>query len=536
MKSKKAYIAGLVLAYMVVGCNVKLTVEVSDQEVKEKSQVESETYYLSIEGSPPDLIKGEGRQMEFSLETNLPCEDVLLSASEWMAVSLEGSTLSLSIGQNDSGKQREGYISVGDCKCRIQEVIIDILQDYLPRNEDPPQRIEGMVWFEDRALKAAVLEKYDSDGDGELSLEEALRVRDLDVSGRGITSLVGLEEMHNLERLDFSRNDVLVADFSAYPNFIHLREADGSFNPNLERVDLGPYGDPRYAHCVTLTWKCDRTIYTDATFQEYHSEDFSWDELRILEEHTRGKGAYIVFEFDGYVDKDWQCGIPERLAGTLTDELFSLPPLDVFRDCFDVYLSEKVSPSLQRRSAPEASNEKLGVLIAEAEATGRYCLTINVTNNYGATQAEPFSVYGEPWGEVTKIFPRQMWLSGYVDGMQAIVHEAGHALGGLVDQYELYGGLRSAENFTYDSNPDAAPWSPFFDLERYRGRVGFYARNGGYYPSPESIMSKHHSCRFFDSPSRYALYYNCLLVAGLPLQDAWEEFLEYDRVNEVIPY
>lgn len=403
--------------------------------------------------------------------------------------------------------------------------------------EEPPQRIEGMVFFEDPAFKAAVLEQYDSDGDGELSQDdEALRVVNLDVSGRGITSLVGMEDMHNLQTLDFSGNDVKEVDFSPYPNFIHLREANGSGNPNLARVDVGPYGDRKWSHCATLTFICDHGVSYEATFPEYHSEDFSYNDFRCLEEHSRGRGAYIIFELDGYVDKDWENGIPERLTRELTDELFSLPPLCEFRDCFDIYLSEKVSPSLQMRSEQEASNPRLGEFISEAESANRYCLTINVTNNWGISEADPFSFYREGWSDDVTFFPRQMWLSGFTDGMKAIVHECGHAIGGLTDQYDQYGQLRVSENFTYDSDPKAAPWSMFFSLENYKDRVGFHERNGGYYPSPTSIMDKHNSCKWFDSPSRYALWYNCHLIAGLPMASVWEDFLEYDRVNDGIPY
>lgn len=76
--------------------------------------------------------------------------------------------------------------------------------------------------FPDPVFRAYVLENYDRDGDGTLSAKEAQKVKTLDVSGLGITSLAGLERFTKLTALNCAGND--------------LSEIDLSGNKSLERL------------------------------------------------------------------------------------------------------------------------------------------------------------------------------------------------------------------------------------------------------------------------------------------------------------
>lgn len=66
----------------------------------------------------------------------------------------------------------------------------------------------GGVQFEDAALKAYLVNNYDDDGDGEISIIEAENITNVNCSGKGVSSLAGLEACANLETLDCSNNSI----------------------------------------------------------------------------------------------------------------------------------------------------------------------------------------------------------------------------------------------------------------------------------------------------------------------------------------
>ena len=82
-----------------------------------------------------------------------------------------------------------------------------------------------------------------------------------------------------------------------------------------------------------------------ATVAPYHSLDMTAYDGNVtqLQRHKVGKGIPIVIMGDGFVDKDIKEG-KYRKATTLTlDALFSIYPMTVLRDYFDVYEVTAVS-------------------------------------------------------------------------------------------------------------------------------------------------------------------------------------------------
>ena len=71
--------------------------------------------------------------------------------------------------------------------------------------------VRDVIYFADANFKAYCLENFDTDGDGEVSPEEALAVTAIDCSDRDIASLVGIEHFTNLVTLDCSGNASLTS-------------------------------------------------------------------------------------------------------------------------------------------------------------------------------------------------------------------------------------------------------------------------------------------------------------------------------------
>ena len=69
--------------------------------------------------------------------------------------------------------------------------------------------VRDFIFFADAAFKAYCVENFDTNGDGEISPEEAQAVTAIDCSGKNITSFVGIEYFTNLETLDCSDNTSL---------------------------------------------------------------------------------------------------------------------------------------------------------------------------------------------------------------------------------------------------------------------------------------------------------------------------------------
>ena len=102
------------------------------------------------------------------------------------------------------------------------------------RKEDATQIAfnNGGINIPDVNLKNYLLALFDDDEDGEVSIAEAENVQNVNCSGRGITSLVGLECCPNLKYLNFSGNAVAVAEL---PNLTKLETIVAYGNP-IERL------------------------------------------------------------------------------------------------------------------------------------------------------------------------------------------------------------------------------------------------------------------------------------------------------------
>ena len=71
-----------------------------------------------------------------------------------------------------------------------------------------------IINFPDKVFKKYLIDTFDKDGDGEISLTEALTITKVLCPQKGIKSIAGIEYLSNLEVLDCSRNEVENIDIS----------------------------------------------------------------------------------------------------------------------------------------------------------------------------------------------------------------------------------------------------------------------------------------------------------------------------------
>lgn len=105
----------------------------------------------------------------------------------------------------------------------------------------------GKVAFADANFKAYCVQHFDTDGDGEISKEEALAVTEITVDTKDISSLVGIEHFINLEILDCSLKwrSVLVEEV------IHYYDSEeNEISSKLTALDVSKNTELRYLSCT----------------------------------------------------------------------------------------------------------------------------------------------------------------------------------------------------------------------------------------------------------------------------------------------
>ena len=430
-----------------------------------------------------------------------------------------------------------------------------------------PEQVDGCIYISDWDNKRLANELADTDGDGEISFEEAAAVRKLDVSSRNLTDMEFLSNFHNLEWLDISYNndlgDILLDDPAA---FSHLKYVRAMFNDEKQRIinASGCYLGP--------SWKIETTV--DEWSVEYDSPKFYQSDpdraprFYCVKKHTKGKGRLsLVYSF-GLVDADFESGAFEEYVMLDIERIFSVEPYRYFEEYFDVYILEKVLADNVLKESPKFIHygevwEKCQSTIYPGEGRGWSVEIANVTSS------DPTGPFGGYHGVQSTIYncdqERLAKTNGTHDGASSIllgegrrriinheyapiIHELGHALGGLHDQYSSVRDKMPSDK--YESNlwtnddPNEVPWRRFFGIDRYEGRVGIFQHegSGAYYPSdPQSSGNIMVDCftdtPYYDSVGRWCIFRNLMFETEQVhyAEEAWPLFLEYDVVNDDLP-
>ena len=155
------------------------------------------------------------------------------------SVSAENGFLSVTV----SGRNLKDDYFLSKCSANVRLGIFDgnndLITGYIPMV--PVEVID----FEDPIFKSYCVDRFDANGDDEISIAEAKSVTDVDASSLGLTSLKGIEFFSNLQTVDVSLNKLTSIDLSNSPKLseIHIN------GNNLQQFDLSGFSDLQILDC-----------------------------------------------------------------------------------------------------------------------------------------------------------------------------------------------------------------------------------------------------------------------------------------------
>lgn len=525
--------------------NAKINLVVSVGTKSTKYDYSITPYYIKVKESV--TLPGEaGKEVTAGLvlNTNIPNFVPVVSVNaDWISY-VNGKLKTLQ--DNRTGKEREAAILVNDSGNHFGGLSVKALQPTLG-----PTPVPGCVVFAEWPMKNACVAVADTDGDGEVSFEEAMNTKKLDISNKGIVDVKGLEEFRRLEELNCSGNKIskLIMDDPA--SFAFLRTIDARNNNNNLTIN--------YSGCWIgdkLTLLHDDNVSFEYDQKEYTSTNRNLAGVELLQRHTKGRGIIINFYSNEFYDIDFESGAVASIINKKIEDIFSIEPFKSLKDYFDVLFIKTVkdiNTSLEARNASPEYQEYFDD--NTFYNTRKYRFTINITK----TPTNPLTGYTTSGG-LAELFSWNQGIRNIQIGYKrrpvlqnspfkiddVLLHELGHAIGGLGEQYTTDSGK---PNCTKDKNN--IPWQKFLDHPNYKDRVGIYELfEGYYYPSLNSFMGNNSlEYLFYDSPSRFELYKNIIQMANMPEtsfsfspnfkytnEEIWDMFLDYDVINNNIPY
>lgn len=128
--------------------------------------------------------------------------------------------------------------------------------------------VKDPILFSDNKFKASLVDKFDTDGDGAVSKEEAAAAKSIDCSDLSITSLSGLEFFTNLEELNCSKNEIKSIDLTSLSKLKKLDCSDNLIATiDLRTTALAKYdGEGTPLDCSPMNWNDVNvldTVYLD---------------------------------------------------------------------------------------------------------------------------------------------------------------------------------------------------------------------------------------------------------------------------------
>ena len=522
--------------------NAKINLVVSVGSKSTKYDYSITPYYIKVKESV--TLPGEaGKEVTAGLvlNTNIPNFMPVVSINaDWISY-VDGKLKTLQ--DNRTGKEREAAILVNDSGNHFDGLSVKALQPTLG-----PTPVPGCVVFAEWPMKNACVAVADTNGDGEVSFEEAMNTKKLDISNKGIVDVKGLEEFRRLEELNCSENKIskLIMDDPA--SFAFLRTVDARNNNNNLTIN--------YSGCWIgdkLTLLHDDNVSFEYDQKEYTSTNRNLAGVELLQRHTQGRGIIIYFYSNEFYDIDFESGAVASVINKMVEDIFSIEPFKSLKDYFDILFIKTVkdiNTSLEARNASLEYQEYFDD--NSFYNTRKYRFSINITKSptnpwTGATAGG----FGELFSWNQGIRNIQIGYTRAPDIIsrntnQCLMHELGHSIGGLGDQYITASGKPNCTKDKYN-----IPWQKFLDHPNYKDRVGIYELfEGYYYPSLNSFMGNNSlEYLFYDSPSRFELYKNIIQMANMPEtsfsfspnfkytnEEIWDMFLDYDVINNNIPY
>lgn len=304
----------------------------------------------------------------------------------------------------------------------------------------------------------------------------------------------------------------------------------------------------------------------------YVSKDYSQDgTVEVLHSATKGKGIDVVLMGDGFSDRQIADGSYRDVMYKMANNLFDEEPYKSFKEMFNVYVVNVVSPTegydhgttalgcffgdgtyvggndakcftyAQNALTSDRMDEALVVVAMNKDAYAGTCFMYYPDNVSGAYGSGPSIAYFPTYSD-TETF----------NGL--VRHEAlGHGFAKLADEYsyEWTGAISESEkddimqnqnkwgwckNIDFTSDHSAVRWSHFINDERYSTEnIGVFEGGLTYWtgvwrPTENSIMRFNYGG--FNAPSREAIYYR---IHKLAYGDEWtynyDDFVAYDMIN-----
>lgn len=315
-----------------------------------------------------------------------------------------------------------------------------------------------------------------------------------------------------------------------------------------------------------------KNIFAENKNEFYESSDYSKDGTVVtLQEATVGKGIDLVLMGDAYSDRLIADGTYDRTMRKAMDNFFNEEPFKSFRNMFNVYYVNVVSPnevyddgsvtalSTYHTTTTEVGGSEgmvikytLNAISPERVDEALIAVTMNSTV-HGGTCYMVRPVNGGEVANGTSI--GYLTLSGSEEQYAELMHHevGGHGFGKLGDEYyysdngsiiqtnkwndvvefEKHGWYR---NISLSYNPETVKWRHFIEDERYAAeQIGIFEGAqtysfDAYRPTLNSIMND--NTGGFNAPSREIIYQR---LHKLAYGDEWsydyETFVEYDVIN-----
>ena len=339
-----------------------------------------DTYKIHIGDIPTSFGDGEEFEFEGKIHTQLGIDDLAVESDPWIQAEIvkkednEGNeTLAVkaNLTRNETNKDRKGKISVIHKQGMIDPFVIELNQPYALFNR------EGMVPFTDKAFKETILEIADTNGDFDISPEEALEVKELNISGKGIHDLTGLNYFKNVWKLDAQDNDIVDGTIIKELPLLYWLDLKG--NKNLRTFDV--------TGCTFFFEHCEFEVTDDLIYYTTRQQVFvtnasdpmceyskhvrddrqstNWsrqDEIITVKKHTKGSGYPIIFSSFSLIDVDINDGSYERF---MMDKInFMLQNkgdkefFDEWGDYLDIYIVLHIESNRNRNDYDEECWEK----------------------------------------------------------------------------------------------------------------------------------------------------------------------------------
>lgn len=348
--------------------SVTVTLKATDGTNTKAYKISATAYYCDLQAGDITLEgnKGSKASVPVTVDTNLDEYDIILESGNENIFSTEGMSV-IAKTDNYTGNVIKGTVIVKEKSEKFSAVTINVSQTSLT-----PAEKEGCVSFKDWNFKKAMLAIADKDKDNEVSEAEALQVKEINISNKGIADLTGLDAFKNAWKVNAQNNNI--EDASILKELHQLYWLDLKGNRNLKTFDVT--GCTQYfEHCefevtkelvyYTFRQQVGVTNYSDPGCQHSkhvidNRQTTDWsnqDEIVLMKKHTAGKGYPVVFTGISYIDADMNDGSFERqMRKAMELMLANYPYMDEYGKYLDIYC---VKHKTANRNQWDLANEEI---------------------------------------------------------------------------------------------------------------------------------------------------------------------------------